>query len=392
MISGSNFPEGKRIAFTGRLASMSRAAVTRCVIERGGLVRNLVSKFTDVLVVGADGWPLRSTGAVTRNLHRASKLQEAGFGVSIVGEAEFLRSLCGCEADLSIRREHTLEQLSRLLDVSGLRLRRWIAIGLIKPVDGSALTPTFDYEQVAGARTLSRLVARGVAPSKLAGSLRQLQKWLPDDRQLGVSIVAIENQLLARDGDELIDSHGQLHFAFDNPSNASHHSSATAFACSLCPDQLFDKAHQHELDHELDNAIADYRNWLKNFGDDHEVLFNLATVYSRKGQLEQAIQCYQRSVEILPTYASAWNNLGLCMHQTGEHCAAILALRRAVDLDPDNMATIFNLADMLDEAGNSPEARLLWLRIVKHEEQVEDEIKQYAIKRISNGNLDRMLQ
>ena len=59
MHDDTNFPEGKRIArFTGRLASMSRVAVTSVVMERGGFVRSLVTRFTDVLVVGADGWPL----------------------------------------------------------------------------------------------------------------------------------------------------------------------------------------------------------------------------------------------------------------------------------------------------------------------------------------------
>ena len=317
-------------------------------------------------------------------------------GLSIVGEADFLRagSVAG-DADFSIRREHTLEQLSRLLGISGLRLRRWVAIGLIKPVDSTAITPTFDYHQVAGARTLSRLVARGVSPSKLASNLRRLQKWFPDACQLGVSIVAIEKRLLARDGDELIDPHGQLHFEFDSQTHVTQRtetSTSTVPARSICPDQLFDLALQNELERDLDEAIAGYTHWLNTFGDDHQVLFNLANVYAQKGLIEEAIECYQRSVEIMPNYASAWNNLGLCLHQAGARCDAIVALRQAVDLAPVNIDALFNLADMLDEAGSVPEARLLWLRIVKHADQNDEELNQYARERLSASDLASVSQ
>ncbi len=383
MSDGSNFPEGKRIAFTGRLASMSRAAVVNVVMKRGGLFRDVVTKQTDVLVVGADGWPLRTTGAVTRNLRRAGKLREAGYSVSIIGEAEFLRRLCDSDEVRSIRREHTLEQLSRLLGISGLRLRRWIEIGLIKPADTAALTPMFNYEQVAAARTLSRLVARGVPLAKLAASLRRLQQWLPDDSRLGVSIIAIENQLLVRDGDELIDSLGQLHFAFDRPVEESQHRTSSGSMGPIDPDELFDRAHRYECDNQFDEAIADYGRWLNEFGDDHEVLFNLANAYSQKGFVEQAIDYYRRCLQMKPSYACAWNNLGLRLHETGDRSEAIVALRNAVDLDPTNVSAMFNLADMLDEAGSSPEANLLWLRILRQRENSEDDIQQYARDRFA---------
>ncbi len=378
MSVGRNFPEGKRIAFTGRLASMSRAVAISAVTDRGGFVRDLVSHRTDLLVVGSDGWPLRKSGSLTRNLERASKLQVQGHWVSIISEAEFLRRMCTSDEVHAVRREHTLEQLSGLLGVSGLRLRRWVQLGMIKSNDCSALTPMFDFEQVAAAKTLSRLVARGVPPRKLANSLRRLLQWLPDDGRLGVSIIALEGQLLVRDGDNLIDSVGQLYFAFDRQADEAQSKTSPIAVKSVDPDELFDQADRGAREGCFNGAVTDYQLWLQIFGEDSEVLFNLANIYLQQELISQAIDYFHRCLNVDPTYARAWNNLGLSLYQLGDRSAAIAVLRRATDLDPDNVESMFNLADMLDEAGCGPEARLLWLRIARYRGACNDEIRRYA--------------
>ncbi|EMI21335.1 hypothetical protein RMSM_01740 [Rhodopirellula maiorica SM1] len=85
-----------------------------------------------------------------------------------------------------------------------------------------------------------------------------------------------------------------------------------------------------------------------------------------------------------PKYARAWNNLGLCLHSTGDRSSAIESLRRAVDLDPSNLDTLFNLADILDEAGSESEAQLLWMRIARYPATGDDdEVVAYATERCS---------
>lgn len=377
------FPVGWRVVFTGRLASMSRAAGARILTEQGGTVFDRVSQRTDLLVIGADGWPLRKSGSITRNLRRASELQDAGGSVTIVGEAEFFRRLNHFEETEPIRRLHTLEQLSRLLGISGLRLRRWIDLGLIEPHDPSAIAPMFGYQEVAAAKSLSRLIARGVSPCKLAGNLRKLQRWLPDHRGLFGSIVALEKRLLIRDGSSLIDATGQLHFTFDEPLVEMLTAKSPIIDRKDDPDMLFDRAYHEESDGRYEQAMDSYLQWLDRFGEDHEVLFNLANIYFHHGKIELSESFYRRCVATNPTYARAWNNLGLCLLQLDDRSSAIEALRRSVDLDPNNLDTLFNLADMLDEAGSESEARLLWLRIARYPAGASDELVQYGKKRCS---------
>jgi tetratricopeptide (TPR) repeat protein len=114
---------------------------------------------------------------------------------------------------------------------------------------------------------------------------------------------------------------------------------------------------------------------------------------------EEAIDAYRRVVEIDPTYAAAWNNLGLLLHRMGEYdnaqaayttaltqdercCQAAynlgslhedrgdveLAIRQyrlALELAPDYADAHFNLAAALSRAGRAADALRHWQRYVE---------------------------
>jgi len=114
---------------------------------------------------------------------------------------------------------------------------------------------------------------------------------------------------------------------------------------------------------------------------------------------DEAIDAYRRVVEIDPTYAAAWNNLGLLLHRMGEyddaqaayataltqdeHCCqaaynlgslhedrgdvelAIRHYRLALELAPDYADAHFNLAAALSRAGRAPDALRHWQRYVE---------------------------
>ncbi|PYN09487.1 MAG: hypothetical protein DME02_03280 [Candidatus Rokuibacteriota bacterium] len=116
-------------------------------------------------------------------------------------------------------------------------------------------------------------------------------------------------------------------------------------------------------------------------------------------QWEDAIDAYRRVVAIDPTYAAAWNNLGLLLHRMGRYaeartayeralgesreCAeaaynlgslnedtgdvdeAIRCYRRALDVSPDYADAHFNLAGALARAGRGDEAVRHWQRYLQ---------------------------
>src|SRR5205814_8608601 len=70
----SNRLHGKRVAFTGRLATMARAEAQALVRTLGGFPASSVTRRTSILVVGQEGWPVERNGQLTRKLMRAKKL------------------------------------------------------------------------------------------------------------------------------------------------------------------------------------------------------------------------------------------------------------------------------------------------------------------------------
>lgn len=114
---------------------------------------------------------------------------------------------------------------------------------------------------------------------------------------------------------------------------------------------------------------------------------------------EDAIAAYRRVLAVDPTYAAAWNNLGLLLHRMGRYddaraayvgalgqdpgcCeaaynlgslhedqgdagAAVRWYRRALELSPDYADAHFNLAGALARAGRSAEAVRHWQRYLE---------------------------
>ena len=99
------------VAFTGRLACISRAEAFDVIRQRGGMPSPAVTKRTQVLIVGELGWPLLDDGRPSNKLSRATAL-----GIPIVSERRFLemgrQSRSGrCSEDLFGRTACYLEQV-----------------------------------------------------------------------------------------------------------------------------------------------------------------------------------------------------------------------------------------------------------------------------------------
>ncbi len=58
---------------------------------------------------------------------------------------------------------------------------------------------------------------------------------------------------------------------------------------------------------------------------------------ARRGLWREAVHRFQRAVEYDPTYAAAWNNLGIGYEHEGQMDDAREAYETALDLDPNNV-------------------------------------------------------
>ena len=73
-------------------------------------------------------------------------------------------------------------------------------------------------------------------------------------------------------------------------------------------------------------------------------------------QWEDAVVAYRRVVAIDPTYAAAWNNLGLLLHRMGKYEDAREAYDAALAQDPRCCEAVYNLGSLAEDRGDLDDA------------------------------------
>jgi len=82
-------------------------------------------------------------------------------------------------------------------------------------------------------------------------------------------------------------------------------------------------------------------------------------------QWEDAIVAYRRVVAIDPTYAAAWNNLGLLLHRMGRYDEAENAYASALEQDPNCSEAAYNLGSLHEDRGAPEDAILDYRRALQ---------------------------
>ena len=101
------------VAFTGRLACMSRAEAFEVVRQRGGTPSPDVTKRTKILIVGELGWPLLDDGRPSNKLNRAT----SPYGIPVVSERRFLEWIGKAVPD-DAQKSYSAEQIAALSKMS----------------------------------------------------------------------------------------------------------------------------------------------------------------------------------------------------------------------------------------------------------------------------------
>jgi tetratricopeptide (TPR) repeat protein len=79
---------------------------------------------------------------------------------------------------------------------------------------------------------------------------------------------------------------------------------------------------------------------------------NLGFVLTGKGDMDGALRCFRKALELDPTYAAAHTNLGAALAARGDQDGAIRCYRRAIELDPKLAQAHSNLGSALCARGD----------------------------------------
>ena len=85
----------------------------------------------------------------------------------------------------------------------------------------------------------------------------------------------------------------------------------------------------------------------------------------RLGRHDRARQALRKVLELDPTSANAYENLGADALSSGDVAAAIVHLTHALELEPRQYTVLYNLALALDSVGRRDEARRAMERFVR---------------------------
>jgi Flp pilus assembly protein TadD len=350
---------GQRVAFTGRLATLTRGDAEALVARAAGRLAPSVLPRATMLVVGMRGWPLMDSGQLPRKLAEAEAVRAAGKPLRILSETQF-RELVGLEAvpDGS-GKSLSPEQVCATVGIDAQTLRRWEHCGLVRPHDG-----LYDFRDLVSLRTVSALVNRGVSAVVIRASLDALGRFLPGvERPLAQlnMLVSDRGELAAEVEQALLTPSGQLEMRFDAPRPpADDDQPSLVIAAERGSAAWIDEGLEQEESGDLARAEQAYRRAAAISPQDAMPRFNLGNVLLAAGRLRAAAQHFEQAVALDAGHARAWFNLAHVSDQLGDQHAAIAHLRRAIAADSAYADAYFNLGDLAERLGDEPTARGAW--------------------------------
>jgi len=107
---------------------------------------------------------------------------------------------------------------------------------------------------------------------------------------------------------------------------------------------------------ENEEAESHYRKSLK-VRPDPNAMNNLAWLLQEKGELEEATSLASDAVQLMPSFASAWDTLGVCHLQAENYEEAEEAFETALDLIPQMPPALLHMLELFVKRGEIESAR-----------------------------------
>jgi tetratricopeptide (TPR) repeat protein len=335
------------VAFTGRLACMSRAEAFEVVRQQGGTPSQAVTKRTKLLIVGELGWPLLDDGRPSNKLARATL-----YSIPVISERRFLEWI-GKAVPNDLQKTYSGEQLAVLSKLPTETIQELVQFGLLDERGGR-----FGFRDLASARQIEKLLTDGVRLPEIVRGVSEVRKWMPE---VGLSNVRFRagphNNLEIEQPEGRTDKRGQFLFAVDGSEQN--------------PDDLFARAQSAEEREDIAEAERLYRLLMKSDPADASAPFNLGNMLRANGRYVEAKAAFRTATRVDSYYAQAWYNLGDLLDDQGCSEAAVECLRKALRIAPDYADAMFNLALLLQRQCQYPEAAEYWRRYLTSDCQSE---------------------
>ena len=129
---------------------------------------------------------------------------------------------------------------------------------------------------------------------------------------------------------------------------------------------LTQRARQLQQEGRLDEALVEYRAILAVDSTNLTALHQVALIYERQGRLEETVEVYRKAVEV-DTESPFWvyRHLGFALNQQGDLDGAVEAYQRAIGLNSSDAETYLLLGQALESRDKPQEALLSYQKVVE---------------------------
>ena len=282
-----------------------------------------------------------------------------------------------------IRRLYTAAMIAAVLDVPPAAVRHWVRGGFLEVAETSGSVEWFDFEQLVVGRHLARLLGQGLSLREIDAKLAGLVPGGAREAAAAAGRVRIDGRRLSiAEGGRLLAAGGQLQFGFytaplahdprdDAPAVVEWAKPRPAKQPEAIFDvdddndlpppgsdaaEILDLADDLEAAGEFSEAAEALRAVLQTQGPSARVMFMLAELLYRSGDLTAARERYYAVIEIDPNHLHARTSLGCVLAELGEHELAIAALDGVLRQEPGYADAHWHLAGVLHETGVAADA------------------------------------
>jgi len=264
------------------------------------------------------------------------------------------------------KEEYSRAQVRRKFGLSERQLLNWERQDLVAPAD------TYSFSDLIAFKTLLKLRENRIPVREIAHALRSLRQKLGWVRQplAELRVVSDGRRITVHVGGQKMEAvSGQILLDFD----AAELGDLRAFPArkrtatqARESEEWFQRGLElEETGAPVDQAVEAYQKVLELNPSAAGALVNLGTIYYRQRRFDQAEKYYRRAIEADPQYPLAQFNLGNLYDEQGRLQEAHEHYKRALSLNPQYADAHFNLALLCERLGDTLRAVHHWKAYLK---------------------------
>jgi DNA-binding transcriptional MerR regulator len=229
---------------------------------------------------------------------------------------------------------YALSDVARLFEIPESRLRYWSQTGFIAPAERHRGRRYYTFQDLISVKVAKELLDAGLPLQRVRRSLDALRYHLPriDSPLARLRLRSDHDRIVVEDGDATFDSTtGQMLLDFD---------------VEKLRDRVAEVLHLPWVEDGHDARTA--YEWFLH-GQAREAAWDGDD--SDEPAFEDAVEAYEKAIELDPSFAAAWTNLGSLVALGGDEVRARDCFDHALLADPDQPEARCNLAELALRAG-----------------------------------------